>query len=354
VIEVAASEFDFLAITRALVDDERGAVAWLLRGPRELTPTFSPQAIDLAQDILGKGWVLTLLRRGGWQRTRFAGDEAIHSGRLWDRHPTPTMRFSSYSMQLCRWLTETELAGRAPPAFDAVPESAGDHLLAFLAVELAMEADCAHTMAVQPGIRRAPLAWLGFADVLGRVEGDLPDFGDLLVGPSASDSAARALVLDALQDDLGHKWAAMERRKRHLELVDRIATHGRAQDRVLQATFDALDRAGRRELCNFVLRAAAIVADETRGGALIGPLDGRAPLAQRTAAYAGAAAFVLRLANIATWIDEARASRFFDEDYSRSQLLLEMWEQFGQDRYLRLSTMALELVSVRALEEGTE
>jgi len=353
-IEVSASEFDFLAVTRALVGEERGAVAWLLRGPRELTATFSPQAVALAQDILGKGWVLTLLRRGGWSWRRFAGSESVQRGRLWHRHAPPSMRFSSYAMKLCRWLTEVELASRAPSSFDAQPESAGDHLLAYLAVELAVDTDCAHALALQPGIRCVPLAWLGFADILGESEDGLPDFAALLAGPDAADSAARLVILDALQLDLGHKWAAIERRKRHLGAVERVAAAGQAQDRVLRATFRVLDAAGRRDLVDFAIQAATVVADEVAGQGLIGAIDGNVPLARRTAAYAGAAAFVRRLADVAAWVEEARAARFFDEDYSQSQLLLEMWERFGQDRFLRLSNMARDLTSVRALEEGIE
>lgn len=83
-------------------------------------------------------------------------------------------------------------------------------------------------------------------------------------------SGTRAALLDGLADELRGRWATAKR--------------GGA---VVDAFMDAAERAGRRELAVWVL--------------------GRAPLAR---------------VRVARWVDEARAVRFFEDEYAAAQRLL--------------------------------
>jgi hypothetical protein len=117
--------------------------------------------------------------------------------------------------------------------------------------------------------RGSPLCWLGFADRLH--DGGPPPaalaFDRWVVGTGAA-------LLDALTDELRGRWAGMRR-----------------GGDVLHAFLDAAERAGRRDL------GARVAA--------------RSPLAA---------------ARLAAWGREARAVRFFDDDYPAAQALLHALE----------------------------
>lgn len=343
-IDVAASEFDLLSVVRALVGGERGAVDGLLRRARGGRDQISPGALDVAQDILAKGAVLALARRGGWRRARSLRGGSVVSGRLWDRYPAPAMVFSPFSFQLCRWLVESDLGGARWTPLAGTPRSAGDELCAYLALDLADAAGCQHALVTQPGIRASGLCWLGFFDRLaGHGGGALPDLDPL--------AGEHAFLIDALAPELSRRWVQVEHAKSRIVGSARMRELGAAQARVLDAWASAAERAGRRDLCRFAVDAAAELARSARPAfAWIEALEPGQTLAERSAARHAAAAFLRALDRMSRWARDARAVRFIDDGYDAAQLWLSIWECLGDDGHARLTAIADELSALRALE----
>jgi hypothetical protein len=124
---------------------------------------------------------------------------------------------------------------------------------------------------------------------------------------------------------------AIERGKAEITDRSRMAELGRAQATVLDAFFQALDVAGRRDLARFVLEAAAtLLRDAPPPRAWVGALDLKGlRLADRSRVHGAALTFLRSLERLRRWEREARTVGYFDDGYAAAQLGKADWEAYN-------------------------
>ena len=323
-IRLSSAEHGIVSMARALVDRPGGPVRGLLYHPMLPAGYLSSDARCLIDEALAFGWVEVLARAGGWRRR--------DGGRLWHRYRDVAMSFSRFAPQLIEWLA-TAPARSARPPLEATPETAGDRLLCFLAARLAESAGCQWLIG-EPAIAGTWLVQVGFARSLAAIGAD-PE-------PAALDldDPAERLVVDGLGDLLARRLVDLERSRSTLLDLDAVIAAGRLQAAALGALAAATEE--HPELARFVFEAAAAIAEAPPVYAeAIGP----GSVAERSAARAAAAAFIRALDPWRRRAEAARAVRFFEDDFERSQQVLRLWETLGDRRHARLVAIADELES---------
>ncbi len=356
---VAASEADQLTVARALVGQETLAAAeGVVRRWRNMPAAarykgkIGPTAMRLMQGTLAKGAVLQLARRGGWRTLRFLEEGAPVRGRMWERHRPGPIRFSAFAMLLVRWLTEAPIARTDCPILEAIPETPGDELLMYLAVDLCRKMDCGDTLAKQAAFRRSGLVWLGYPDVLAHHGVGVPEprMFERLLEPDA------VVLLEALTPDLTERWTQIEMKKRGVVSAQEMIRLGGTQAAVAHGFLSALDKYHRRDLAQCLLRAAARVLEKSETAAdWVGRLEAKGRIADRARARSAAAAFLKSLELPARWAEEARAVRFFDDEYDSVQLYLALYDELSDRSIVRARAIvrALEALDVGVEEQGT-
>ncbi len=163
----------------------------------------------------------------------------------------------------------------------------------------------------------------GFAEAKTRPK---VDFGPWVSGVGAA-------IIESLQHSLSESWVGIEQRKSRVTRVDEMKRIGKIQESVLKSFFDAAEKAGRRDLCGFVMNAQnRLLSDESRASDWIGCLNTSGlKLADRTEAYRCASCFLGTTDRLQSWNAESTAIGYFDEGYAESQLLKSMWESNGMD-----------------------
>jgi hypothetical protein len=335
---LAASEAALVGLARALLDGSPDDVAPRLFGRPALPAMISPAGARVLGDALAHTWP-ALWRRGGGTAPALGHDGA--RGRLWERHPPVGLAFSAATLHLLRWLlaiapspspvvARTPRGRRAAPSMSAhdpltgwpAAPTLGDHVIIYLALAATAGTPAHARIAAHPGVRAAPLAWLGFAGELGRA-GAPPavSFAELVTG-------AGAIVVESLADDLARRWRAAELAKRTVSDPRQLIALGSAQRHVLDAWLAACDRHARRDLAGFVIDAAAPLL--ARGLAPApAALDPTTPLAVRGEARRAAGGLLHAVARWAAWDAEHRGVRFLDDDYREAQRLLARFEPIG-------------------------
>jgi hypothetical protein len=344
---VAASEADQLTVARALVGQETQAAAeGVIRRWRNM-PTaarykgkIGPTAMQLLRTTLAKGAVLQLARRGGWRRMRFIESGKAVRGRMWERRRPQSIRFSSFSMHLIRWLTEAPIARTDCPILEPVHETFGDELLMFLAVDLCRKMDCGDTLAKQAAFRRSGLVWLGFPDVLAHHGVGVPEprMFERLLEPDA------VALLEALTPDLAERWAQIELKKRSIVGGQEMIRLGGTQAAVLHGFLAAIDKLHRRDLAQWMMIAGRRVLEKSEDpNDWVARLESKGRLADRGRARSAAGAFLRSFEVIVRWAEEARTVRFFDEEYESAQLYLTLYQELSDRTMQRAQKIVREL-----------
>jgi hypothetical protein len=328
---VAASEYDLLTVARGVVGQLGAeAVAPLLRGERRAPELLGPTSMGLLKELLARGVVLELCRRGGWRDVEHLRGGQVVSGRLWERGPLPALRFSGATVVLLRWMTGTALALGARKGLDHLPETTlGDEVLLYLACDLAERCGCGAAVGGSPLVRRTALCWLGFPDVLAR-QGQPPD------RVLTTDTARRwvqgegAPLLEALQPDLARRWLTVERRKRQIVRPATMIDLGVAQTQVLETFGAAADAAGRRDLLGFLCAASrSLLGHRPPAADWVSGLAAQGTMHERQAAHRAAGAALRGLDRVAGWVQEAQSVRYFEEEHAAAQLILRQWQGVG-------------------------
>lgn len=338
-LDVSASEFDLITLTRAIVGLGDPAPT-LLRTETKLSAP-SPACVSILKETLAKGCIRRLAV-GGWRNQNRVSSGERTTGRLWERYPAPAFEFTKASENLLRWLSKHSLV-LDPPPLTGPPGSLGDELVFFLAMEAAASGSVEDSLARQPAFQGSALCWLGFADVLSaapvKIE-ELPDFSVLADG----------VVIEGLEDDLGARWIDMEHRKGEIVKCERMVRVGEVQREVLTAFFAAIEAAGRRDLCRFaVIAGAALGEGEPDSELWIAALAGATKLSERMGAREAAMAFVAALEIPAAWVEAARGAHFIDDDYAAGQILLEIWEMLGPQKLSALRSVRKWMTSIEAV-----
>jgi hypothetical protein len=324
---VSRFEANLLRVLHALLQQapvER--ILPILAKPTARPKCLSRDAVALLEDALSKGCVQFLARRG-WMRERFLHAGKTTEGRLWQRAPPDQLglTFSAHTLEFLVQIVSGTI-GSASLVIDAL--TIGDRLLLVLAFDALKHTDSGKTMRdkwtplQQDGLCR--LAFVGeLADSSQRFR---IDWQPWLTGMGTS-------ILECLQTWLADRWVELERQKETISTVARMRTLGAAQQRVCGEYLDALDLAQRRDLARCFLDASRrLLKDQPTARRWIRSLDASSQrLAQRTAVYRDALAFVRQMERLAQWQQQALGVGYFDDGYEASQLWKSDWERCGGD-----------------------
>lgn len=342
---VAQSEADMVTMARALVGGPAAQddIWALLCAPRKMPPRIGPTCAELLEDTLCHAWA-ALWQRGGAAPDASIRAGAVVRGRLWERHATPALDFTTASIELLRWLTGVSFAAPAStiPDLPARTLAVGDQVLVYLALDAAKHTPALRVIAAQPFVRGCALAWLAFpASFAGRTPA--PAFDALVTGVGA-------IVVEALRLDLGKRWQAGELTKRALTDPEQLIALGATQEVVLEGFMAAASRAGRRDLATFVIDAAAPLLARNLSPQP-GVLDSSATLSTRARARLAAGALARAVVRWGEWDQQHRGIRFIDDDYAAAQLLLERFEPIGASGVARAQMWLADLASLAPTPE---
>lgn len=301
----------------------------LIENRCDAPPCLSKTTVRLMQEALAKGCTHLLAARGGWRKESFLRGERPRTGRLWERAAPPELglTFSHHSVQFLIWIT-AEHPGKDTSWTPAQEElTPGDRILLFFAHEGVRQG--AHHLGAAEMTRRAPLSqhgllWLAYPEDYGATpERCAPDFAPWTSGVGAC-------LLEALQHDLADRWVHVETRKGRIGDYDEMRTLGHAQERVLTAFLDAVEKAERLDLARFLLRAAALLlGPDVEPSLWVGTLrhDGQR-LADRAVAIGAALTLLRQLERLQHWERLARGIGYLDEGYHAAQLWKADWEHY--------------------------
>ncbi len=344
--QVAQSEHDMIMLARALVAGPASTDdMWsLLCASRQVASKIGPTCAKLLEDALRQVW-RSLWQRGGTRpRVSFSvTTQTATRGRLWERYQPTELAFSNATLRFLRWLVATPFS--APPSTIAVLAPSkltiGDQVMVYFALDAARDTPAQRTIAMQPFVQSAPLAWLGFSGLLAANRKVMPEFDSLTEG-------AGPIVVEALSDELARRWQASEIGKRSVTDPEELIALGEAQDAVLGGFLDACDRGRQRALAGFVLDAIAPLIERD---VIPAPtqLDATAPLSVRAQARTSAGSLLRAVARWYDWDQQHRGVRFIDDDYAAAQLLLGRFERIGSPGIARVNGWLAALASLAPL-----
>jgi len=332
---VSRFEYNLLRIARFLLGRmpaDQGIQLVLTANPTP-PPCLSAVCLKLLRDTFGKALIPYLVRVGGWRRDQFLRGSGPQRGRVWERLPLNerALTFSRHAVGFLMWITiekpvETKNLFGVPPG----ESTAGDELFFLLALD-ALRAD-PRTHASVVGLNcfaGNPFCRLMFPADFCELEVPLPDFASLFESP-------RVAVLECLQTLLGMRWARSERAKGQIADWFRLRRVGQAEDAVLTAFLAAAERANRKDLAGFLLKAnqGLLQATDPQVDGWIGGLQGDGPprMAERLETHRAALAVPRQLLTLQRWEHNARTVGYFDDDYQTAQLYKSAWEAANGER----------------------
>lgn len=338
---VAASEAELIGLARALIMGHGGEVAQRVFRARALPPAISTACARLLGDALSKLWPALWRRGGAAPGVSVDANGAVRRGRAWERDAVAPLMFSAATLQLLRWLIASPLVelSRSDAPWTGAPLTVGDQVMIYLALEATEGTPAQARLARHVSVRGAPLAWLGFCDVLART-GALPPvlrFDGLCRGGGAR-------VVEALTPRIAARWRATELAKRGAGDPEALIALGAAQDAVLGDFLAACD-ASDRMLAAFVIDAAApLLARELDPAPQ--QLATTSTLASRSAARLAAGALLRAVGRWAAWDEAHRGVRFLDDEYAATQRLLARFEAIGAIGAARAATWLAALAAL--------
>jgi len=311
-----------------------------IMAPQTRPRCLSRTAVNLVQNMLSNGVTSLLAHGGGWRDERFLRDHEDTSGRLWQRTAPAQLglTFSWRALDFLITVTACDLSAQNWSWKNGEqPLETGDQLLLALAFEACRGTSIVSQWRSTPPFNRNALCWLlmplemaptltSFVDEDGA--GLSLDFGPWLTPAGSS-------VLEAWQQKLAACWTGVELNKSRLIDAAVMQSLGNAQQRVLTAYCESLDKHHRWDLARWLLSTAATLLrgapDATRW---IDSLDVAGQrLSDRNATYRGALAFVHHICELDSWRQRARSTAFFDEKYAAAQLWLRAVEQHKAEEF---------------------
>lgn len=324
--EVSVPEFDLLSIARAVMGlTPIEEVDFALSSARVAPEVLGPVAMTLLEDTLARGATLWLMRAGGAWRSSTIDGESIRVGRLWERHPQPSLRFSAVTFDFLQWMTRAPLTGSRPEPLDAPPSlTPADELFLYAACALVEGTRYETSLARHDAVRASTSCWLGFTRALAAAGTPPPRL------TTTMDLRPLLFLLEGLQDDLAGRSLRCEQAKMTMSRPEELIGLGASQESILNSFLAAADRLGRRDVCGFLVEAGARwLALQPSAAALISTLDPTSPLGDRQRARHAAGAFLRALTQLRMWDEQHRATRFIDSGYEPAQLLVQQWERLG-------------------------
>lgn len=344
-LRVHPSEETFLRLARSLVGLSSPATGVDVLVERHRTVALGESAMVALKEILAKGLLLAMVRRGGHAPRRSVRPDGSASkrGRLWDRHPPPDLAFSAATMELLRALHENPL-GEVDIGSEekAAPLTAADEAFYLLAATT-----CA---AVAPG----GLKKLAIAGRSALVQIAFPL--SFSTPPRAADvqrlcEGSHAIVVESMRSLLASHVFGIDAERRLLKAPGAASGVAAAIGRGPGAFVERAIAAKRPDLALFVLDAVHRLLQARAAG---GPqtfairaapgatLEQRQELARGIVPLFEAA---LRYRGVAA---AAQAAGFVDEDYDASQAILEQLEPWVAGGFDRAAAVVRELSSFGA------
>lgn len=321
----------------------------LIEARADAPPNLSPGCVRLVKDALAKGCTFLLAQRGGWRDERHLRKLKVVGGRLWQRTLPEDLglRFSGHTMRFLLWITSARPNDKSPtwgPEHDQL--TIGDLVFLFFAHEglrETVEGLGAPTLRKRAPYQNHALCWLAYPEDFAATEAT-PNFTPWVDGVGAC-------VLEALQPDLAARWIHVESSKERIEQPTVMRALGVSQDKVLDAFLTALEKANRRDLARFLLRAGhQLLGQHAHSGMWTGALQMSGQrLADRAATYQAATSLLRHFDRLAGWARWAKSVWHLDEEYRAAQLYLTDWEQFdGETVVTRAQTINRNLDPMRA------
>lgn len=314
-MRVARSEGQLLNLAKGLLDGGAApGLSSLLADPHPPIKRIGPTAARILERTLARGAVLMLCREGGWRtETRPTNYPDVKTGRLWERHSPPELRFSKASFTLLRRLLNTPLVTTTPSAGPPA-EGHGDHILALATARAMARARLSRGLSM---VASSPLVVLAHP----QVPGNEVDW--------AAWVPQHIVLLEGLQDCLAEAWIENESRLLQLRDPEAVIERAHRSRRVLEGFLAALEGIQRLDLADFILSAAQVIFAPQRPLPCF-DLDPATPLRVRTDATRSATAFADALLTLERAIHHERAQRFFDDGYDAAQARLARWERLGE------------------------
>lgn len=305
----------------------------LIEARLEMPSALGTGAQRLVREALAKGCTYLLAQRGGWRDEPYLRAMKKKTGRLWHRTPPEQLglTFSAQTLRFLFWITAARPTDKQPtwhPDHDQLTH--GDLVFLFFAHEgLRDTSDTLGTVNLRKRepFQRHALCWLAYPEDYTQVPDDVVPVLTPWVDPLGS------CVLEALQPELTERWIHVESSKERIEQPATMRALGASQDRILDAFLSALEKANRRDLARFLLRAAHhLLGANAHSGMWTGALQmGGQRLADRAATYQAATSLLRHLDRLAGWTRWARGVWRFDEEFDAAQLWLEDWEHYQGD-----------------------
>jgi hypothetical protein len=331
---VTRFEANLLRLLYYFLEREPAESALAVLAERSTPPVcLSRPAVRLVQDALAKGCTHLLAQRGGWRVESHLRGERIVEGRLWQRTPPADLglTFSPHTLEFLIWITSARPGDKEPHWRPAENElTPGDLLLLYFAhqgLRTSAASLGATDLRRRPPFVRHGLCWLAYPEDYAAVPEEFaPDFAPWTNGVGAT-------MLEALQPELATRWIEVEGGKGNIIDWQRMRALGRSQVRVLTAFLDAVEKTGRLDLARFLLRAAhQLVGPNANAAMWVEAMTDAGPrLAERTATYHSALAFLHQLPRLQSWDRRARSVGYFDEGYQAAQLWKADWERYEGD-----------------------
>ncbi len=306
---------------------------------------LSKAAVELVQDTLAKGCILTLVREGGWRNDPFLRQNAPARGRIWQRIPLDerVLEFSSHLMEFLLWVTAEKVNDTKqvwnPPINELTP--ADEYFLWRFFDACRMDPEIVTALRNVDAFRQNPFCWLASpGEIVANEEFTVPDFQPLLSG-------LRVAMLECLQPHLASRWLRSERTKGQIGDWKRMRLQGRAEFTMLQSFLAVVEKANRTDLARFILKTnAAILNAEQTPEFWTGGLQGSGPprLADRLDTQRAALAIPRQMVVLERWQERAQYVSFFDDDYPASQLWKQEWEEAGGDRVAARARQVVEML----------
>lgn len=332
---VSRFESNLLRILHSFLDQsDVSHVLPAIKRPEKRPPCLSRDAVELVKQSLSNGSVTLLAREGGWARQKHLRDDQIREGSLWQRTDPSELGldFSAASLDFLIWITAADATNEMPlwVTQNRQPLTVGDQFLLSLAARSLRNTTILSQWYRHGLFQRNGLIGLFLPEQFAAVESvPTPDFEPWMSGSGSS-------VLEALQDALGKNCIAIERGKKRIKDTFAMLRLGQAQEVVLEALFDAAESSGRRDLCRFLMDAAAeLLAGHSRASDWIGSLQTTGlRVADRTKIYQSATAVLRATDRLRRWHRAGQAIGFFDEGYAESQWFKSTWESNTMDEVM--------------------
>ncbi|MFK7768139.1 MAG: hypothetical protein AB8B55_13025 [Mariniblastus sp.] len=299
-----------------------------VRQPCNKPVCLSRDTVELVEAAIAKGITQKLATDCGWKNQTFLRNEKPKTGRVWER-TVPSelgLSFSKHSLDFLVWVTTADLSRKKfwrEPNIDEL--TLGDQFLLFSVIDKFSESVFAQTWRSKKVFRRNGLyALMNAHRVNLKHIGEDSDFEIWTSGEGS-------LILEAMQGSIANRWIEMEQYKTRITSVEIMNRVGRAQERVLGQLMEMADKAGRRDLCRFLLstftkifKIQSELKDWTRSLKTSG-----LRIADRTEAYRNATALLRQGDRLQKWHNDSVSTGYMDENYAATQLWKSDWERLN-------------------------